>query len=95
MWMSGRLCGDIDYDPDNSDGIEPDDVSISYAVHPWARGRAAAVEAVQLLCEVLQENHIGTRAAIREPQNVASVGVVQKCGFRYVRDFPSYFGQAP
>jgi len=96
MWMSGRLCGYIDYDPDNSDGIEPDDVSISYAVHPWARGRAAAVEAVRLLCEVLQEDHIGTRAAIRvEPQNVAAVRVVQKCGFGYVRDFPSTLDKHP
>jgi hypothetical protein len=23
-------------DPDNDDGLEPEDVNISYAVHPWA-----------------------------------------------------------
>ncbi len=39
VWMSGRLCGYIDYDPENDDGIDSEDVSISYAVHPWARGQ--------------------------------------------------------
>ena len=39
IWKAGRLCGYIDYDPDNDDGIDLDDVSISYAVHPWARAR--------------------------------------------------------
>ena len=90
VWMAGRLCGYIDYDPDNADGVEPEDVSISYAVHPWARGKGVAVEAVLLICDILRTNHIGTRAAIRvEPENSASVRVAEKAGFRYIRDFPS------
>ena len=90
VWMSGRLCGYIDYDPDIDDGIEPQDVSIAYAVHPWARGRGVAVEAVRLVCDVMRKDQIGTRAAIRvEPENSASVRVAEKSGFRYVRDFPS------
>ncbi len=87
---AGRLCGYIDYDPDNDDGIDPQDVSISYAVHPSARGQGVAVEAVRLICDVLRMNEIGTRAAIRvEPDNPASVRVAEKSGFRYGRDFPS------
>ena len=90
VWMSGRLCGYIDYDPDNDDGIEPEDVSISYAVHPWARGQGVAVEAVRLICDVTRTKRVGTRAAIRvEPENTASVLVAEKSGFRYVRDFSS------
>jgi RimJ/RimL family protein N-acetyltransferase len=90
VWMSGRLCGYIDYDPENDDGIDSEDVSISYAVHPWARGQGVAVEAVRLICDVIRTNQIGTRAAIRvEPENSASVRVAEKSGFRYVRDFPS------
>lgn len=90
VWTSGTLCGYVDYDPDNDDGLEPDDVNISYAVHPWARGHGIAVEAVRRICEVIRENRAGTRAAIRvEPQNTASVRVAEKAGFRYVRDFPS------
>jgi hypothetical protein len=58
-----RLRGYIDYDPDNDDGIEPEDVSISYAVHPWARGQGAAVDAVRLICDILRANQIGTRVA--------------------------------
>lgn len=90
IWKSGRLCGYIDYNPDLDDGLDPDDVALAYAVHPWARGQGVAVEAVRLICDVLRADEIGTRAAIRvEPENSASVRVAQKAGFRYVRDFPS------
>lgn len=90
IWKSGRLCGYIDYTPDLDDGLDPDDVALAYAVHPWARGQGVAVEAVRLICDVLRTDEIGTRAAIRvEPENSASVRVAQKAGFRYVRDFPS------
>jgi len=90
VWMDGRLCGYVDYDPDNADGIGSRDVSISYAVHPWARGQGVAPEAVRMVCEVMRKDQIGTRVAIRvEPENSASVRVAEKSGFRYVRDFPS------
>lgn len=96
VWLSGRLCGYIDYDPDLDDGIEPEDVSLSYSVHPWARGQGVAVEAVRLICEVLRTNHIGRRAAIRvEPENLRSVRVAEKSGFRYVRDFHSTSDTGP
>lgn len=87
VWLDGQLCGYIDYDPDTDDGIEPDDVNLSYAVHPWARGRGVAVEAVGLVCEVLREGKIGRRAALRiEPENARSIRVAEKAGFSYVRD---------
>jgi RimJ/RimL family protein N-acetyltransferase len=90
IWKSGRLCGYIDYTLDIDDGIDADDVALSYAIHPWARGQGVAVEAVRLLCDVLRTNKIGTRAAIRvEPENTASVRVARKAGFTYIRDFPS------
>jgi len=90
IWKSERLCGYVDYTPDLDDGLDPDDVALAYAVHPWARGQGIAVEAVRLICDVLRTNAIGTRAAIRvEPENSASVRVAQKAGFRYIRDFPS------
>lgn len=90
VWLSGRLAGYVDCDPDNADGLEPDDVSLSYAVHPWARRRGVAVEAVRLICDYIRANEIGTRAAILvEPENEASVRVAEKSGFSYVRDFPS------
>ncbi len=88
--LSGRLCGYIDYNPDLDDGLEPDDVSLSYGVYPWARGRGVAVEAVRLICDVLRKDGVGRRAAILvEPENLRSVRVAQKAGFTYVRDFPS------
>jgi len=90
IWKFGRLGGYIDYTPDLDDGLEPDDVALAYAVHPWARGQGLAVEAVRLLCDVLRVGRVGTRAAIRvEPENLASVRVAHKAGFSYVRDFPS------
>jgi RimJ/RimL family protein N-acetyltransferase len=90
IWTSGRLGGYIDYTPDLDDGLEPDDVALAYAVHPWARGQGLAVEAVHLVCEHLRANNTGTRAAIRvEPDNKASVRVAQKAGFTYVHNFRS------
>ena len=90
VWLDEHLAGYVDCDPDNRDGLVTGDVNLSYAVHPWARGRGVAVEAVRLICEFVRTNHLGTRAAIRvEPGNVASVRVAQKCGFTYLRDFTS------
>ena len=90
VWLDGRLAGYVDCDATNGDGLAPGDVNLSYTVHPWARGRGVAVEAVRLVCDFIRANHIGIRAAIRvEPENKASVRVAQKCGFAYVRDFAS------
>jgi len=94
--LDGRLAGYVDCDPQADDGLEPGDVNLSYAVHPWARGRGVAVEAVRLICEYLREHRIGTRAAIRvDPDNQASVRVAEKSGFTYIREFTSDTDQRP
>jgi RimJ/RimL family protein N-acetyltransferase len=94
--LDGRLAGYVDCDPDPGDDLAPGDVNLSYAVHPWARGRGVAVEAVRLMCEYLREHRIGTRAAIRVYQdNQASVRVAEKSGFIYVRDFTSATDEQP
>ena len=96
VWLEGRLCGYIDYDPDNQDGIERDDVNLSYSVHPWARGQGVAVQAVGLVCDILRERGIGRRAAIRvEPENHRSVRVAEKAGFTCVGDFASSTDKHP
>jgi len=88
--LDGRLAGYVDFDPDNDDGLGPDDVNLSYAVHPWTRRRGVACAAVRLLCEHLRAHQIGTRAAIRvAPDNAASVGVAVRSGFHHVQDFRS------
>jgi RimJ/RimL family protein N-acetyltransferase len=93
VWLDGRLAGYVDCDPDVRDGLDAGDVpvvNVSYAVHPWARRRGVAVEAVRLICGFVRANQIGTRAAIRvDPENEASAGVARNCGFTYVRDFSS------
>ncbi len=90
VWVDGRLGGYVDFDPDLRDGIRRDDVNISYCVHPWARGRGVAVDAVRLVCAVLRSDEIGSRVAIRaDPENAASRRVAEKAGFRHVRDFVS------
>ena len=96
VWLDERLAGYVDFDPDNDDGLEPDDVNLSYSVHPWARGRGVAVAAVRAMCDVLRGSEIGVRAAIRvEPENTASVRVAEKCGFHHIRDFPSTTDRHP
>lgn len=96
VWMADRLCGYVDFDPDMVDGLGPDDVNvvnISYAVHPWARGQGVAAEAVRLVCDVIREELPGAGAAIRvEPENIRSVRVAQKSGFRHVREYLSQTG---
>lgn len=90
VWRDERLAGYVDFNPDLGDGLEPGDVNLSYTVHPWARNSGVASEAVLAVCELLREQGIGRRAAIRvEPENTASVRVAEKCGFRYVSSFPS------
>ncbi len=90
VWTGGRLAGYVDFDPDVDDGLEPHDVNLSYAVHPWARGAGLASQAVLAICQHLREQGIGQRAAIRvEPENAASVRVAERCGFRHVRRFTS------
>lgn len=90
VWWEGRLAGYVDFNPDLGDGLEPADANLSYAVHPWARGSGVAPEAVLAVCELLRQEGIGRRAAIRvDPENSASVRVAEKCGFRYVRQFAS------
>lgn len=88
VWLDERLAGYVDGSPDGGDGLDPGDVNISYAVHPWARGRGVAVEAVRLMCAYIGEHRIGTRAVIRvDPANHASVRVAEKSGFLQVGDF--------
>jgi RimJ/RimL family protein N-acetyltransferase len=88
--LDGRLAGYVDCNPDVRDGLDPGDVNISYTVHPWARGRGLAVEAVRLIRAYIREHEIGARAAIRvDPDNHASIRVAQKSGFTPVRDFTS------
>ena len=86
----------FDFDPDLDDGLEADDSNISYCVHPWARGRGVAGEAVGLVCAVLRRDGIGRRAAIRaDPENAASLRVADKAGFRFVREFVSATDRHP
>lgn len=91
--VDGRLGGYVDCDPDNSDGLEPGElgiVNISYTTHAWARRRGVATRAVALICDYIGVHRIGDRAALRiEPDNVASLGVAERAGFRFDRDFLS------
>jgi len=90
VWVDDRLGGYVDFDPDLDDGLEADEVNVSYCVHPWARGRGVAEEAVRLVCDVLRRDRIGSRAAIRaDPENAASVRVAEKAGFRFAGTFVS------
>jgi RimJ/RimL family protein N-acetyltransferase len=75
VWLDGRLAGYVDCDPDLTDGLEDGDVNISFGVHPWARGRGVAGEAVRRMCDYLREQRLGTRAALRiEPESRAPPG---------------------
>jgi len=85
VWLDDELAGYIDFDPDDPDLPEPGDVNIAYYVHPWARRRGVAIEAVRLVCEQLRQGGLGKRAIIRtHPLNRASIGVARAGGFQPV-----------
>lgn len=88
--LGENLAGYVDGDPDNSDGLDEGDVNISYATHPWARGRGVATAAVGLMCEYIRTHSIGGAAVLRvEQENHPSVRVAEKAEFRFVREFAS------
>lgn len=90
VWVDGSLGGYVDATPSVTDGLDEGDVNISYAVHPWARGRGVAARSVELMCALLVDMGIGQRAALRiEPENTASVRVAEKARFAFVREFVS------
>lgn len=85
VWLDDELAGYVDFDPDDPGLPEPGDVNIAYAVHPWARRRSVATDAVIWVCEQLRQDGIGKRAIIRtHPLNRASIGVARACRFRPV-----------
>ena len=55
VWLDGRLAGYVDCDPGVRDHLRPGDVNLSYAVHPWARGRGVAGAAVRLICAYVRD----------------------------------------
>ncbi len=82
VWLDGVLAGYVDCDPTVAELPEVGDVNIAYGVHPWARRRGVAVEAVGKICAFIVSEQIGTRAIIRvDPANTASVGVARAAGF--------------
>lgn len=90
IWLDGALAGYVDCNPEVTDGLDAGDVNVTYAVHPWARGRGVAGEAVELICALIHDQRVGSRAAIRaDSDNRASIRVAEKCGFRFVREFTS------
>jgi RimJ/RimL family protein N-acetyltransferase len=90
VWLDGRLAGYVDCDPDNRDGLVDGDVNVSYATHPWARGRGVATAAVEQICEYIRAEEIGAAAVIRvEPANRASIRVAEKACFHFDREIAS------
>lgn len=90
VWVDGPLAGYVDCNPEVTDGVRAGEVNITYAVHPWARGRGVATQAVNLICAFIRDHRIGTTAAIRvDPANETSIRLAERCGFRFKQAFTS------
>lgn len=88
--VDGVCVGTIDVDASALDGLEPGDVNIAYGLAPGHRGRGVTTRAVELVCAIIHERGIGTRAVIRtDRRNPASARVAEKAGFRWLRDVVS------
>lgn len=87
VWLESRLAGYVDCDPDANFLPASGDVNIAYAVHPWARRRGVATAAVEMICNHISREGIGTRAIARvEAGNIASARVVEASGFQLIDD---------
>jgi RimJ/RimL family protein N-acetyltransferase len=85
---SGRFVGEVGFgnfrrqiDPPLGDAPE-----IGWVLSPWAHGKGYATEAVQAAL-AWGEGHFGPSArtvCIIDPQNLASLRVAEKCGYREV-----------
>lgn len=96
VWLDERLAGYIDFDTETDDALAVGAVNIAYAVHPWARRRAVATTAVRLVCDYIADKNIGNRAIIRaDPQNIASLRVAERCGFRLITEMTSTTDRHP
>ena len=63
--------------------LGPGAANLSYGVFPGWRGRRYAGRAVELMCDFLATHTSVTRAVLRiDRDNVASLRVAQRCGFR-------------
>jgi RimJ/RimL family protein N-acetyltransferase len=81
---SGAICGSAEANL-ALDGVRPGVATISYALHPWARGRGYATRSVRLIVDYLTESTDADVAMIQiEPENHASLGVPARAGFKCV-----------
>lgn len=82
------LLGMVEANSNYSDleGLEKDDVNISYGLYPHARGKGYAIAAVLLMVDFLKEKGF-RRAVIRvNPENKNSLQVPKRCGFSEHRE---------
>ena len=87
LWTAeGNLVGMVEANTDDSsiEGLEKGDANISYSLYPDARGKGYVTRAVDLLLEFLRSRGI-KRAVIRvHPENINSMGVPLRSGFKEV-----------
>ncbi len=87
IWLhaTGELVGNVEAKADqNVPGVGPGEANISYVIFPAWRRRGLAARAVGLVCNALRQTGL-ERAVIRaDPDNVASIRVAQRAGFRAV-----------
>jgi len=87
--LDGRLAGMIAANPVLQEGCRPGDVNVSYGIHPWARGRGVAAEAVGAVAAMIVERGWGSALVLRiEPDNHASLGVARRAGIPLVGEIP-------
>ncbi len=85
IWLraTGELAGNVEAKADLAvPGVGPGEANISYVIFPAWRRQGLAARAVGLVCDGLR--HAGLeRAVIRaDPDNVASIRVARRAGFR-------------
>ena len=95
VWFGGKLIGMVEanIDAQKVEGLQPGQANISYGIYLDYRGKGLVVVAVNLLLDFLKQKGI-KQASIRvNPENVASLKIPIKCGFKEAGEMTTKKGE--
>lgn len=81
-----QIVGMVEFNEDykSLEGVDEGEANISYGIYPRFRGKRYAAGAVNLVCELLRERGIKNAVIRVEPENINSIKVAERAGFKKV-----------
>lgn len=95
VWVEGKLVGMVEANTDAQkvEGLGEGQANISYGIYPNYRGKGYAAGAVNLLLEFLKEKGLAQAVIRANPENVNSLKIPFKCGFKETGEMKTKEGE--